>query len=130
MPNFQTWLGATASQVSAEDRALRAWRRIQDKPSSITFYDPDTQAAISAGAQVVRLEYEDMSQSLRQNQASGETPRRFLIIFGVADHPTVADTDIQEGYRFKYLDKKYRVVDVIPTLGEVQAHAEVYDGTV
>lgn len=124
-PSMSAWLGASADLVNptptdAEaERAAQAWRRIQDKPSSVTFKKPD---GTTLSAQTVRLE-SDNSASLSESEA-GATPRRKLIIFGVRGHDTVTDTDIAEGYRFVSGSDLYRVTDIILTLGEAQGVAE------
>ena len=129
MPNFNGWWGANRiSRVNAERRAVLCWKRIQDKPSSVVFYDPATEAAIGVGAQTVRLEYEDDGRVV-ENMAEGQSPKRMLTVIGVRDHPTVTDTDVAEGYRFKVDGLNYRVMDVIRVPGEVQATAERYDGS-
>lgn len=129
MPNTNNWLGNNRlSPVNTERRAVLAWRRINHKPSSVTFYDPDTEAAIAAGAQTVRLEYDNRGD-ISTNMVEGMSPKRDLVIFGVKDHPSVADTVIKEGYAFRFGGLNYKVIDVIPVPGEVQATAERYDGS-
>lgn len=48
-----------------------------------------------------------------------------LIIFGVKDHPTQADTDIADDDQFRLVSGGpiYRVKDVIALPGEIQAKA-------
>ncbi len=124
MPSINAWLAAggdlAALPTETEaQRAARAWRRIGDKPTSVTFKKPN---GTTLAAQTVRLE-SDNSASLAESEA-GAAPRRKLIIFGVRNHATVTDTDIAEGYRFISGNDLYRVVDIITTLGEVQGVAE------
>lgn len=129
MPQFTNWHTSNRiSPVNAEVRAALAWKRIQDKPSSVTFYDPNTEAAIAAGEQTVRLEYDNEAKPLTENLVSGQSPRRLLTILGVRDHASVTDTDVEMGYRFRLSGIDYRVIDVITVPGEVQATAERYDG--
>jgi len=47
-------------------------------------------------------------------------------LFGIKDHPDEADSDVQRGDRFVLAETKvqYRVLDVVHTLGEVQARCE------
>lgn len=128
MPNMNNWAGSNRlSAVDTARRAVLCWQRIADKPTSVTFYDPDTQAAITAGAQVVRLEYEDKG-NLQTNMTDGQSPKRMLTILGVRSHPVQTDTDVKEGYRFKVDNLTYKVVDVLAVPGEVQATAERFDG--
>ena len=116
--DFALWLSDTAA-IPASGRAAAAWARINDKPTSVTFRKPD---GTDLSAQTVRLEYD--SRVSESETPAGQTPVRKLIIFGVKDHETVADTDIGEDYRFNYQSDAYRVVDIIYTIGEVQAVAE------
>ena len=46
------------------------------------------------------------------------------VVFGVRDHATVADTDIQRADRFVLGDTEYEVIGVIAVVGEVQAVCE------
>lgn len=124
MPDMSAWLGvggdlASVPTETEAQRAARAWRRINDKPTSVVFRKPD---GTTLAAQTVRLE-SDNSASLSESEA-GAAPRRKLIIFGVHNHATVTDTNIAEGYRFVSGNDLYRVVDVIDTLGERQGVAE------
>lgn len=124
MPDFNQWLteggpeGTPAPSLTASRRAALAWRRIQEKPTSVSFR---TRTGVLA-PQSVRLESD--SQTRPAQSAAGLAPARRVVIFGVRDHDTVSDTDIAEGYRFVYLDDEYTVLDVILTLGEVQGMAE------
>jgi hypothetical protein len=152
MPNFAAWLGnagdLAANPTNTEAmRAVLTWRRILDKPSSIVFRTP---AGSFLSAQTVRLETD--SNASPAESAAGLAPRRRLVIFGVKNYPltevegdpmsglpigllltltysglavTIADTIIEEGYRFILTNDEYRVVDVLPNLiGEIQAVAE------
>ena len=118
MPDINAWLADTEA-IDEEHRAALAWRRIQDKPSSIAFKKPD---GTTLSAQTVRIE-SDTSVSEAES-ASGTGPRRKVIVFGVQNHATVSDTDVAEGYRFILNNDEYRIVGLIRTLGEIQAFAE------
>lgn len=100
-------------------RAALAWRRINDKPSSVAFKTP---AGVTLAAQTIRVE-SDSSASPATSEA-GMAPTRKVVLFGVRNHATVADTIVDEGYRFVGGGDEYRVVAIINTLGEVQALAE------
>jgi hypothetical protein len=128
--DLATWLSGTDDP--AEDalaglaarsevaRAAAAWRRIVDKPSSVRFRTP---AGTTLAAQTVRLEYDNaVGQS---EAASGLAAVRKVTVFGVRNHPTLGDTNVGEGYRFVLDGDQYTVVEVIKTLGEVQAIAEI-----
>ena len=115
MVDLSLWL-SDSEAIPAESRAAAAWNRINDKPVSVAFKKPD---GTVLAAQTVRLEYDNVAT--QSEDVSGETAVRKLTIFGVRDHSTVTDTDIGEGYRFIYQNDEYRCVDVITTIGEIQA---------
>lgn len=108
------------SAIPATNRAAAAWTRINDKPSSIAFKKPNGTVLT---AQTVRLEYDN--RSTEAQSAAGKAPVRKLTVFGVKDHSTVTDTNIDTGYRFVLDGREYRVVDTIKTIGEIQAVCEV-----
>lgn len=118
--DFSAYINTTPEAISASLRAVAAWTRINQKPSSVAF---KTRAGTVLAAQTVRIEYN--SGAGEATSEAGKTPVRKLTIFGVKDHPTVTDTDIAEGYRFVLNGDEYRVIDTMLTLGEVQASCEV-----
>lgn len=120
MPDLANWYGNDRlDPVDATGRAIAAWRRINDRPASITLYRDD--ATISA--QTVRIEYDDKPDAPTQ-AVPAKASERELTIFGVVGHPTATDTDIEVGDVFTYMGGNYRVRDVIILPGEVQANAE------
>lgn len=120
MPTIDAWLSDTEA-IDAGPRAVLAWRRILDKPTSVVF---KTAAGASVSAQTVRIEHD--SRATQPTSAAGQAAVRTVTVFGVRDHPdaAVADTDVAAGYRFVHEGEEYRVVDVVTTLGEVQAFCE------
>ena len=116
--NLSAWLTDT-DPISETERAALAWRRINDKPTSVAF---KTAAGTTLSAQTVRLESD--SNASQATSAAGLAPMRRVVVFGVRNHATVADTDMAEGYRFVYGSDQYRIVDIILTLGEVQGIGE------
>lgn len=122
--SYSNWLSGTL--MTAQERTLReqeraadAWHRINEKKTTIILR---TAAGVNRAAQDVRLEW---SNSVSEStSAAGAAPVRPLVIFGVKGHSTISDTVIAEGDRFVYLNDSYRVVDVIYSIGEVQAIAE------
>lgn len=124
MINFGYWMdpypyppvGSVDPIETAEFRAILAWHHINENPTIVVF-------APSGGAplapQVVRIESDSGVQIL--SGIAGVAPYRRVIIFGVRDHPSVPDTDVDEGYRFVYMGDQYRVTDVLYPPGEVQA---------
>lgn len=122
MPNFNAWLGVTADVNSS--RAEDAWRRIQQKPTSITIIRTATpSSSTTLDAQTVRLEYDNDANDVNSTGA-GKSASRPLTVFGVKDHPVEPDTNIQRGDRFKVNSEVYIVTDVIFTSGEIQAKAQ------
>lgn len=122
--NISSWLGTVSAlaptpTATEPQRAALAWRRINDKPTSVTFR---TAAGATLAAQTVRVESDNTATPAES--AAGAAPRRKVVIFGVRNHATVADTVVAEGYRFVLNNDEYRVMDLILTLGEVQALAE------
>jgi len=111
---------SAGSPINVSHRATLAWRRISDKPTSITI----KRGTSTLGAQTVRIEYsEGMTQ---QNGISASPAVRDLIVFGVRNHPDtdIDDTDIRAKDRFVIGSVEYQVRDLVLTLGEVQARAE------
>lgn len=119
MLDFNTWLGTnTNTRPSATERAVAAWDRIQDKPSSITIKRGST----TLPAQTVRIEYNVETSEVIG--ATGISSKRRLTVFGIQDHPSEDDTNIQRGDQFAHEGMIFKVIDMIPTLGEIQARAE------
>lgn len=119
MSDFNSWL-INLEAISEPNRATLAWSRINEKPSTVSF--KTTTGAILA-AQVVRIEPDDKATA--ESAESGMTGHmRYCIIFGVINHDTVTDTDMEEGYRFVLNNDEYRITDVLVTLGSVQGNAE------
>lgn len=119
MISFSQWL-TEANAIDGTARAVKAWNRINDKPTSVVFKTP---AGATLAAQTVRIESDNSVTESEGTAGSG--PVRKVIVFGIQGHPVAADTDMKEGYRFNYLNDQYRIVDVISTLGELQGIAEV-----
>lgn len=119
MPDLNAWLGTSGlinSTTRAEARAALAWKRINDKPTSVVF---TTGAGAVLSAQIVRLEYDDGVSEAQS--VTGPTPVRRLVIFGIKDHATEPDTVVDEGYRLWADGDEYTCIDVIYSIGEVQA---------
>ena len=98
-------------------RAVEAWKRIEDRSSSIVVWRGNPPAAQTA--QTVRIEF-DVERGRFEKDAGTAAVKRG-VIFGVRDHPTETDTDLQKDDRVTLADGDYRVVDVIYVPGEVQA---------
>jgi hypothetical protein len=119
VPNFEAWMGSNVFSIDGAARAGDAWRRIQDKPSSITLYRDE----IAQAAQTVRIEFESTVINERQGEATEASERR-VVLFGVRGHATQPDTDLKNGDLFMLNNQRYEVMDVVLLPGEVQARAE------
>ncbi len=121
MPSISGWLANTQIDVTDEGtRAVVAWRNILDWPTPITLYRNESALA----EQTVRLEYSEATTSAEGRGPAGQPSERQLTVFGVRNHPTVEDTNIQRGDLFKYQGDTYSVVDVILKRGSLEAYTE------
>jgi len=124
MLSYSSWLSGSAPTTQErtlreQERAADAWRRIQEKPVSITL---KTAAGVNRAAQTVRVELDNRASV--GESAAGITPRMNAIVYGVRNHATVTNTAMAEGDRFVLNGDEYRIVDVIDTIGERQGVAE------
>jgi hypothetical protein len=121
MSDFNAWLAADTDAITEPERAALAYSRILDKPSVVAFQTP---SGATLANQTVRVEPDDRASMMRDS--GGMTgPMRYCVVFGVVNHDTITDTDMQEGYRFILDNDEYRITDVIVTLGSIQGNAEV-----
>ncbi|MCZ2099715.1 MAG: hypothetical protein LC121_26325 [Anaerolineae bacterium] len=116
MPDFDTWRGNTQA------RAVEAWARISEQPTTITI----RRGMETLDPQTVRVEYGDSArEDLDVRRGLNIVPGvQRAVMFGVRNHPTVADTNIQRSDRFVVDTTEFEVVAVIPAPGEVQAICE------
>ncbi len=122
MPNFDTWAGTDYAEVlDAEGRAAYAWRRIQDRPTSITLTREGTGVL---AAQDVRIESDNTVSDTTSTGTNTQTAIQKLTVFGVRDHATVPDTNIQRSDRFRINGVNYEVMSLMTPPGEVQAICE------
>lgn len=117
MLNYGLWL-ADVSPIDESERAERVWRLIQRRPSSVVLVRGNTALA----AQTVRLEYSNTINEASGGAGSSAVQR--CVVFGVKNHPTADDTDIQRGDVFARDGVRYRVVGLVDAPGEVQALCE------
>lgn len=122
MPSLSDWLSSANSieVLSAEDRAVLAWRRIQDRDTSLQL----KRAGAMRPAQTFRIEYNNTALWVEGNLV--RSGRQQLTLFGVRDHPDplVVDSDIQRGDRVVINGAEYQVMSVLTPPGEVQALLE------
>jgi hypothetical protein len=117
MPDFDAYFGDSGA-IDDTSRAVDAWSRIQGDTSSVVLVRDGT----ALSAQTVRVEFSGTGED-RQND-TGRAGRQRCVIFGVMNHPTVTDTNIQARDRFAINKKQYEVIAVITPPGEVQAFSE------
>lgn len=122
MIDIGAWLSSGGGEPAAQEatRAALAYKRILDKKTDVAFRTP---AGTILSAQSVRIESD--SSASQSMSAAGKSAARRVIVFGVRNHPTITATDIKPGYRFVLNSEELRCVDVILTLGELQAIFEV-----
>ena len=104
--------------ASIAGRAMDAWKRINDKPASITLL----RDGVTLAAQTVRLEYSVVFREV--SGGAGKMAVAACVVFGVAGHPTVANTDIHRQDQFEIDNTFYTVLQVVEYPGEVQARCE------
>lgn len=122
MPSLDGWLTGSADSdivvLPAAQRAALAWRRINDRPSSVVLIRAGTPLA----AQTMRIEFDNSSSMV--NGTLVRTGVQRLTLFGVKNHPTIADTNIQRGDRFNLGLAQYEVKSVLTPPGETQGLCE------
>lgn len=121
MTNFDLWQGSSIAALDPTSRAIATWRLIGRYPTQLVVV---REGSADLAAQTVRIEVDNTLRAVR-GQSDTETERREALVFGVADHPTVPDTDLQQGDRFALAGQVYRVRDVVRVPGGLQAWCEV-----
>lgn len=116
MPSFEAWREHQAA------RALEAEARIGERAVEISI----RRGTDLLDPQTVRIEFgnsarEDLDVRRGLNVLPGV---QRAVVFGLRDHPTIADTDIQRGDRFVLGATEFEVIAVIVLAGEVQAFCE------
>ncbi len=119
MVDINAWLASGNTAPNTTQRAVDAWKRISDKPTSITVNRNGT----ALPAQTVRIEYSE-SERVVTGEANGMSAVRDVVVFGVKNHPSITDTNLQYGDLFAYDGQIFKVVFVMSTTGEIQANAE------
>lgn len=121
MPDFNAWLGLPSALDDDAQRAVRAWRRIQDRPSSVVLI----RGGVDQTAQTVRIEYERVITGMSVSE-TGQTPVQRIIIFGVKGHPdgTVLNTSLQVNDRFRYDGRWFELTSIVEHPGEIQGFGE------
>lgn len=120
MPTFANWLNGSRV-IDPATRAVAAWRRIQEKPSTLTVVrlTPITGARTTHEV-TVRLEFDNNSDEYATVGTMGVNIMGECLVFGVRDHPTEPDCDLRRDDVFYYEGFNFRIINVIPTIGELQ----------
>jgi hypothetical protein len=121
MPSFESW------REDVVARAVEAWGRIDEQPTTITIRRGTASGgSLTLDAQTVRIEFGDSAREdlvVRRGLNIAPGVQR-AVVFGVRNHPTVSDTDIQRGDRFVIDATEFEVIAVIRAPGEAQALCE------
>jgi hypothetical protein len=120
--NWTAWQSDSSSTIDETTRAIGAWRRIQRDPQSIALL----RAGVAQTAITVRIEHDNGSATASTGDTRTAVTGR-VIVFGIRNHPTLADTDMQQGDRFVWEAREYEVKTVRPQLGEIQVLCEVME---
>jgi len=126
MVELQSWTTGIVDSprhrvINEQKRAAQAWHRIQEKPMSVVFKTSSNQ---KLPGQVVRVESDNTATP--SMSTAGTAPKRKVIVYGIRNHATLPNTDIQENYVFVFDGDQYRCIDIIITLGEIQSIWEAY----
>lgn len=120
---ISSWYGSTGA-INTTVRAERTWSMILRDPLPIVV-DRD---GIDLPAQTVKLTADNDARWVGGDGDVGKSAERDLVIFGIKDHPTVADTDLQTGDRFIFNDAIYEIRDCATVPGGIQAKAVRQEG--
>lgn len=120
MATFSNWL-SSSRVIDPAARAVAAWNRIQQKPSTVTVVrlTPITGARTTHEV-TVRLDASNQSDEYNTIGNSGVNIMGETMAFGIQNHPTLPDTDLRRDDTFYYRGANYRVINVINTIGELQ----------
>ena len=120
MLDFDNWAGSGAQALEASSRAAHAWRRIQEKPTSVALVRGNQ----TLDAQTLRLEFTNTTVGSELRGTGGMTGHQTVIAFGLRGHAIEPDTDIRRGDLFAIDGTQFRVISIVTTIGEVQAMCE------
>jgi hypothetical protein len=120
MPNRGAWLRDTPAIERTAPRAVSAWKRINDRPSSVVF----NRGGVALTTQTVRVE--ENSGGPESTSPVAVSGVQGVVIYGVMDHPdgSIPDTDMERGDRFWIDGKQYEITGIVKTFGEIQAFGE------
>ena len=108
-------VGGRRISVTRAESVPKQMQPIYDQIVAITF----TNRAVT---QTVRI---DMGRGAEQNGENTFITDQGATLFGVKDHPTVDDTDVQHGDRFFVGNNEFEIISVAEYPGEIQAVCQV-----
>jgi flagellar basal body rod protein FlgG len=121
MPDYDAWLSTTTQYApTASSRADDAYRRIQDKPSTVAVW----RAGAYHHDETVRIEWGNGTNVTPSAQSPNTVAAiTEVVLFGINGHDTETDTDIVEGDEIALSGESFVVKDSLITTGELQARA-------
>ena len=121
MVNFNAWRSSHKTSINPADRAVSMEVIAHRDLVSIVIERGDPAEELEA--QTVRIEFDDTPPQQPTVPVTNLRVSR-CIVYGVVDHPTEPNTDIQESDRFWRNGKQYEVKQIIRVPGQVQAQCE------
>lgn len=119
MVDFNVWRGSRHEAIDETARAAGMWAIIQRDGENIVLW----RDGVEQTAQTMRVELDSIANEMPGDMGRVATQR--LILFGVINHATEPDTDIQQHDRFYRSDNtEYKVIQVNTLPGQIQAIAE------
>lgn len=104
------------------DRACAAWNRIQERPTDVVLIrDSSPLTAQCMRVEIKHTSTEESSKGLKLGERSNKVD---VVLFGIKDHPSETDTDMQRNDRFELDSLLYDIQTVYVYQGEIQGHAE------
>lgn len=118
MPNFNNWLESSSRLSSGGNRVRLVAQRIAQEPTTITIVS--RVAGSPPADQVVRLEQASGNGSTLDEREGTNLSVSLdtVMVLGYKNHPTIANTDLKRGDRFKVAGRAviYEVVNVVETM--------------
>jgi hypothetical protein len=121
MPDYDAWRSTTNQFApTASSRADDAWKRINDKPSTVAVW----RAGAYHHDETVRIEWNNGTNVTPSAQSPNSvTAITEVVLFGINGHATLTSTDIKEGDEIWLAGESFIVKDSLITTGELQARA-------
>jgi hypothetical protein len=119
MPDYDAWRSTTNQFApTASSRADDAWKRINDKPSTVAVW----RAGAYHHDETVRIEWNNGTNVTPSAQSPNSvTAITEVVLFGINGHATLTSTDIKEGDEIWLAGESFIVKDSLITTGELQA---------